>query len=168
MSKYICPIKVKKCFSYNADTGELKKIVGITRNGKTGFIQNCRPKGSKKQYIKVGFDNTYYYAHRIIWVWMTGQQPNNIDHIDGNGLNNKWKNLRSVPHRINCKNQKIYTTNTSGKGGISYRKDTNKWRARIMVDDKPINLGSFEDKEDAISARIKAEQKYRFITGEYR
>ena len=166
MSKYICPIAVRIAFSYNPCTGEFKKIKGRIREGKTGYKHICGPKNCKKEYVKVGFCSDYFYAHRLIWVWMTGKQPEDIDHIDGNGLNNKWDNLRSVAHRINGKNQKRHVTNTSGTGGVTYRKDTNKWRARIMVDDKSINLGSFESKEDAIAVRLAAEYEHGFITGE--
>jgi len=166
MIKYICPIRVRESFSYNENTGELIRIKGRIRLGGLGYIHTCGTRACKKKYMKVGFDNKSYYSHRIIWVYMTGLQPVDIDHIDGDGLNNKWENLRSVAHKINGKNQKRHITNTSGKSGITYRKDTNKWRARIMVDDKPINLGSFESKNDAISERLKAEVKYGFITKE--
>ncbi len=93
---------------------------------------------------------------------MTKEQPKEIDHIDGNGLNNKWSNLRSVSHSINAKNQKKHKNNTSGNSGVTFRKDSNKWRARIMVNDKSISLGTFLKKEDALSARIEAENKYYF------
>lgn len=93
---------------------------------------------------------------------MTGEQPINIDHIDGNGLNNKWSNLRSVSHSVNGKNQKKHKTNTSGVSGVYYRKDSNRWRARIMVDDKAISLGTFKNKDDAIAARKEAEIKHNF------
>lgn len=93
---------------------------------------------------------------------MTGEQPDDIDHIDGDGLNNKWSNLRSVSHNLNGKNQKMHTTNTSGVSGVYYRKDSGRWRAKIMVDNKQINLGTFKNKDDAIAARKEAEIKHNF------
>jgi len=55
---------------------------------------------------------------------------------------------------------KIHSSNTSGTGGITYRKDSNKWRARIMVDGKQIDLWTFKEKDEAIYARLKAEIEF--------
>ena len=75
-------------------------------------------------------------------------------------MNNRWENIRSVSHSINGKNQKVHKTNTSGTSGITYRKDSGRWRSRIMVNGAMINLGSYENKEEAINARRQAEIKY--------
>jgi hypothetical protein len=54
----------------------------------------------------------------------------------------------------------LFSTNTSGVTGVNWLKKNKKWRAYITVDNKQINLGSFENKEDAIKARKDAEIKY--------
>lgn len=165
MPKFIDHDKATKNFEYDEKTGILyAKIPKGTRKAGdvVGGIHECGSKLSKKYYLRARFDGAFVYIHRIIYVIKTGKQPETIDHIDGNGLNNKWENLRSVPHRLNGKNQQKHKTNTSGTTGVCYRKDSGKWRARIMVDDKMINLGSFKNKEDAISARAEAELKYQF------
>ena len=54
--------------------------------------------------------------------------------------------------------------NTSGTKGVSFVKKTNKWRARITIDGKEINLGSFMNKEDAVNIRI---QRAKDEFGEY-
>lgn len=52
-------------------------------------------KNSRVPYILVGIDGKQYYGHRLAWLYMTGEEPKDIvDHKDGNGLNNKWENLR--------------------------------------------------------------------------
>lgn len=83
-----------------------------------------------------------------------------IDHIDGNILNNQRANLRVVTHADNLKNQKLRKNNTTGLNGVGWFGAGKKWRARIMVDYKEIHLGYFEDKQEAIKARRKAEQTY--------
>lgn len=174
--KHINPEKVRKLFSYCPSTGIIKfnerpredfnslrayKSWNSQNAGRvTGFVTETGSKNSKKYYLKAYMGCIRYYVHRLIWVYMTGQQPDEIDHIDGNEQNNVWSNLRSVPHRTNGKNQRLHNTNTSGSSGVTYRKDSMRWRARIMVNDKQINLGSFINKNDAINARIKAEQEY--------
>ena len=55
--------------------------------------------------------------------------------------------------------------NTSGVTGVTWVKQAQKWRARIMIDYKSIVLGSYINKEDAIQTRIEAEKKY---FGEFR
>lgn len=57
-------------------------------------------------------------------------------------------------------NQRIPTTNNSGYKGVSWDKHAGKWMAYIMFKRKTINLGRYENKQDAIEARRKAEEKY--------
>ena len=167
MARYIDPIIVRLFFSYNKDTGVLvskrdRGIGGRHKAGKAqGSLHKCGPK-KEKEYLRLELLGYHLYVHRIIWVLMTGEQPKEIDHIDGNGLNNKWSNLRSVNHKTNGRNQKKHITNTSGASGVTFRKDSGRWRARIMVDDVMISLGTFKNKDDAIKARKEAEKKYSF------
>jgi hypothetical protein len=153
-------------FNYDPVTGELTNRVPRGPAAKigepSGGITLCGPKNSKKTYLRVCVDGRRLYSHRVIWMMMTGEFPECIDHIDGDSLNNKWSNLRNVSHRVNGKNQKIHSTNTSGHSGVTYRKDSGRWRSRIMVDDKMINLGTFKHKEDAIAARKEAEETHGF------
>lgn len=81
-----------------------------------------------------------------------------VDHIDHNPLNNQRSNLRIVSNGANLRNGRIRVNNTSGYRGVSFR--DNRWRARIKVNYKDINLGHYKEKEDAIKARQKAERKY--------
>ena len=168
MAKHLDPELVKNIFNYDPYTGILTLRIDRGAGGKfkagdeVGTIHESGVANSKKYYLRTWFDGSYVYIHRLAYVGMTGKQPKDIDHINGDGLNNKWDNLRSVTHRINGKNQKIHTTNTSGTSGVTYRKDSGRWRARIMVDDIMINLGTFKDKNDAIEARKRAEGKYGY------
>ena len=83
-----------------------------------------------------------------------------IDHIDGNVLNNRKQNLRICTNQQNSMNCKLSSNNTTGHVGISYDKKYNKWDAHIMINRKNIHLGRFQNKEEAINARLKAELKY--------
>lgn len=74
-----------------------------------------------------------------------------VDHIDGNKLNNKKSNLRTATHQQNCFNKKA----------IGVRKTkSNKYQAYITKDKKQINLGVYENIEDAIKARKQGEKEY--------
>ena len=59
----------------------------------------------------------------------------------------------------NLKN-KLSSRNKSGYKGVSWVKTRNKWRAEIGFKGERIHLGYYENKQDAINARLEAEEKY--------
>lgn len=84
-----------------------------------------------------------------------------VDHINGNVLDNRRNNLRICKSNSdNARNCRLSKNNKSGYSGVSMIKKTGKYRARIVVDRKEINLGHFDLYEDAVKARIAAEKKY--------
>lgn len=98
------------------------------------------------------------YMHRRIWELKNGQIPNHyyIDHIDGNGLDNRIKNLRLVTHQQNHFNQKLGKNWSSKYKGVSWHKQHKKWRASIVISYKRIHLGYFDNEIDAAIAYDKA------------
>lgn len=94
-----------------------------------------------------------YLAHRIIWKWWHGQDPDTIDHINGDKLDNRIENLRSVPFRVNAKNLPMPRSNKSGEAGIHRCRKSGRWRVAIRINGKPKTLGRFNKFEDAIAAR---------------
>lgn len=92
-----------------------------------------------------------------------------VDHIIHNdeekrGLDNRKSNLRIVNPTQNVQNSKKSIRNTSGVKGVNWDKKRNKWRVRITIDGKRIELGWFDNKEDAVKVREETENKY---WGEY-
>jgi len=83
-----------------------------------------------------------------------------VDHIDGDGFDNRDYNLRVCTHKENIRNAKLSVANTSGYKGVSWKKDKCIWKAYITVDYKQIHLGYYDDIEDAVKARKEAEIKY--------
>ena len=83
------------------------------------------------------------------------------DHIDNNKTNNQLKNLRWATINENLGNATLSKTNTSGVKGVSYQKSSKKWHARITIDGIVINLGFYDNLEEAKQARqIKAYQAF--------
>lgn len=82
------------------------------------------------------------------------------DHRNRNSFDNRKSNLRDATKNDNSRNKSLQRNNTSGIIGVSFRQDLQKWRARIVVENKEIYIGTFIYKEDAIRARLKAELEY--------
>jgi hypothetical protein len=81
-----------------------------------------------------------------------------IDHADHDGTNNRRSNLRGCTHSQNLHNRPVQINNELGHKGISKRKDTGKYVARLVVDGVKILREEFSTLEDAIGARKKAEE----------
>lgn len=116
-----------------------------------------------KSYKQIVINYNTYQLHNLVWLYMTGKFPRNgyeIDHKDGNPSNNKFDNLREATRSQNNWNSKLAKNNTSGYKGLTLNKQTGKWRARIRCYGKKINLGTFNDKLDAINALKEARIKY--------
>lgn len=114
-------------------------------------------------YRTGAINDTLLLAHRVIWAIHYGIWPeHDVDHIDGDKLNNRIANIRDVPQAVNTRNAVGKSNNTSGVTGVSFRPDRGKWRARIMIDYREINLGHFDTLEEATIAREAALKQYDF------
>jgi hypothetical protein len=104
-------------------------------------------------------------AHQIIWVFAHNGDwcwpPNEIDHRDGDYINNKIINLREASRSQNSMNQRK-RNNKSGVTGVRFK--SGKWYASITVNYKSIKLGYSSDFDEAVAMRKAAEQEY---FGEY-
>lgn len=113
-------------------------------------------------YEKIGVDGVNYYAHRLAWLYMTGEVlPSHIevDHKNRHRSDNRWENLRKATKGQNGQNRDIQKNNTSGVKGVSWDKSRSKWTASITVGSDQTNLGRFDTKEEAIAAREAAERR---------
>jgi hypothetical protein len=99
------------------------------------------------------------YMHRVIVGIPIGKE---VDHINGDKLDNRRSNLRICTHLENHHNEKRVNTKTGFKGIYLYKNKYgwSKWHARISVNDVYISLGYFKDKIDAALAYNKAAKKY--------
>lgn len=121
----------------------------IKAGDKAGSVFCNRP-GLQYRQLKVG--GKKYLAHRIIFLMHRGYLPEQIDHIDGNGLNNNSENLRAASQGQNQHNKGTQKNNTSGFKGVSREKQAKKWRAQIELDGKVRYLGLFDTPEAAHEA----------------
>jgi hypothetical protein len=132
---------------FDYDNGELfwKKLPKCS----TKTLLNTKAGCFDGRYFQVRFLGKKYRLHRLIFLYFHGYFPENIDHIDGNPLNNKIENLRECTLQQNVWNSCIRMDNTSGIKGISWNKQKNKWEVYINKDCKRYRLGYFVNIEEA-------------------
>ena len=114
-----------------------------------------------RQYYAIGIGRWPRYAHRLAFLYMTGEWPKQeIDHVDGDRTNNRWSNLREADHSQNKYNTGLRGHNTTGFRGVYFRKNEGKWHARIKVGDRRVSLGLFSSPEEASIAYEAAAQEH--------
>jgi hypothetical protein len=113
------------------------------------------------KYIRIKLNKKKYFAHRAIWIFHHGDNLTiDIDHIDGNGQNNKIENLRVATRSQNCMNTKMRSNNKSGYKGVSWSEYKKKFVATIKVENKIKRLGVFDDAKLAHEAYKQAAAKH--------
>ncbi len=147
--------RLKELLDYNPSTGVFTWKVRPSRSVKIGDVA-----GKTNTYIQIRIDWVSYQAHRLAWMYMTGEDPGEtqIDHFDENKHNNAFINLRKATHGQNKSNQGARKHNKTGKKGVY--KVKNRYRAAITSNGKVIRLGSYKTLEEAHKAYCEAADKY--------
>lgn len=118
---------------------------------------------SGKEYLRVSAYQFNMLAHRVAWEVYYGSTPKGqIDHIDGNGKNNKIENLRCVTNQENHMNVKLQSNNRSGISGVCWDKSRGLWSVRIKYKRKNIYIKRTGDFFEACCLRKSAELKFGF------
>jgi hypothetical protein len=147
-----------RVLSYDPATGEFRWL--RTRSG-VSDITIPAGKTNKKGYRVITINQRSYYAHRLVWLYMTAAWPVDlVDHIDGDPSNNRWDNLRAATRAQNNANR-IATPGESGVVGVHWHKQRKRWTARISHNDRLVYLGLFDTVEEAKAARDAFEREHR-------
>ena len=143
--------RLRELLRYDPETGSFVRLV--TRGGsRSGATVGCL---NALGYSVIMVDYRLYTAHRLAWLYMTGEwPPHEIDHADMDRANNRWSNLRSATKSENMSNIGIPASNTSGLKGVV--KSGNRWVAQIKKNKKLHYLGSHGSPEEASRAYLAA------------
>ncbi len=133
--------KLREDFTYNAATGDFTRY-----DGKWGYI-------NKDGYVQLTYEGEIYKAHRLIWKWWYGYDPEQIDHVNGDRLDNRIDNLLNVDNKTNGRNRTKQRNNTSGFTGVVWHEHAGRWRSQIKVDQKQIPIGMYNTPQEAKEAR---------------
>lgn len=110
-------------------------------------------------YWCIRLDGRLYQAHRLVWLWLHGEWPcYQIDHINGNRLDNRAANLRDIPNRLNRQNMHA-ARRDSRTGILGVGKYQGRYAARIRVDRKSVFLGTYESQRAAEAAYLAAKSQ---------
>lgn len=116
-------------------------------------------------YLRVLINEKFHRVHRVVWLFVNGTFPDQVDHINGVRTDNRIENLREVTVAENNKNKRIPKNNKSGFLGVSIAQDVNgekRWTARISINKKDTHIGTFKSLSDAVKARLDCEEKYGY------
>lgn len=151
-----------RLLNYNSSTGIFtwKVSRGKSVAGSTAGYEKKNSSG--KSYLKITTGRKSFFLHRLAFVLMGEPLPEQVDHDNGNGMDNRRRNLSPSSSSENSKNRRLQKNNSSGILGVIKRSDNNRYRVRIGTGKSRIDLGHFSDFFDACCARKSAENKYGY------
>lgn len=153
---------LKKYLSYDSDTGLFHWLLERP-NVNVGDIAGTARKNDGKTYTIITIHGVKYRAHRLAFLYMTGSFPVLLcDHINGDGTDNRWCNLREVDHVNNNRNMRLRADNTSGTPGVYWNKKDKRWQVSLKVGDDRGYIGQFKSLDEAVKVRREAERKHDF------
>lgn len=145
--------RLRELFVYDPLEGTFR--YRIARGAKSAGMLAGTPRPG--HYIIICIDYRLYVAHRLAWLYMTGEWPlEQIDHANLDRYDNRWENLREATRSENHANKPIGLANTSGVKGVCWNAARGKWQANICVNGVSLYLGLFSDKAEAHDAYARA------------
>ena len=142
--------ELHELFDYSVVTGQLYWKENRNSRAKKGHSVGCRnPKG----YVVAPVNGRQYLTHRLVWMWVTGEDPGTleVEHKNNQRDCNAWHNLRlATRSQNNCNKYVDYSPQ------FLY----GKWRAKIGVNGKQVVIGTFSTKLEAQAAYREASLKY--------
>ncbi|MGL5284384.1 MAG: HNH endonuclease [Plesiomonas shigelloides] len=148
-------------FSYDPLTGAMVRIKRYDSYERSFDCNLPITQTNNRGYYWCNVFGKMFLVHRLVWLYMTGEHPEDeIDHINGDRLDNRWSNLRAVSAFDNARNQGERKDNTSGRRGVTRR--GSKWIARISHRGVRYTLGTFNTFDEAVRVREQAEHDFAY------
>ena len=139
---------LRRILNYNPSAGEFTWRVPVGGRARVG-----EKAGTPDQhgYVIIRYRGKGYKAHRLAWLYVYGLWPKGIlDHKDGDAGNNSISNLREADGTLNGLNVSAPSRNTtSGRRGVSWFAQYQKWKASIQYAGRKYFLGHYNDPDEA-------------------
>ncbi len=165
--KMLTAERLRQLLSYDAETGLFRWRTRRSRLAVAGSVAGTIHKNGDYRCIQIKIDGRHYKAHRLAWLYVTGEWPIvDVDHRDGSPLNNRLRNLRVATKSHNQQNRARSQRNSkTGVKGVSpvnsaagYARPM--YAAHIQVSGKRMFLGAYPTVEEAAAAYQSAESEY--------
>lgn len=153
----ITPKELKEQLNYDKFTGVFTWKHSKSGNKGAGSVAGNIDKNG---YTKIVVNGKDYKAHRLAWLYMHGDFPDMLDHINGVRTDNSIFNLRECNKSQNAYNQKLRSDTISGVKGVGWYKRTGKWRVRIYIDGIRKCFGYYDDLDAAKDIINKIRSKH--------
>ncbi|MCG7598861.1 HNH endonuclease [Halomonas sp. McH1-25] len=159
-----------ECFSYDADEGVLRwnaerpakhfrhavrYVKWLEENG--GKAAGSAYQAGSTSYVRLSIDGVKLPGHTVVLAMhgITVPKGMMVDHLNGDGIDNRLENLRVVTPQLNSRNRRMNPNNTSGANGVYWCEKRRRWIAQ----GPKIYLGAYKEKSEAIRARKNWEKR---------
>lgn len=155
--KRVTQARLKELMAYDPQTGLFTRTVSCGVRAPAGSIAGSLSDGG---YIIISVDYVKYRAHRLAWLYVTGEWPEHeIDHENTVRHDNRWDNLRDATPTMNRQNmRRARSDSKTGLLGASWSKREQKFVARIKVNGVYRGLGQHDTAEAAHAAYVTAKR----------
>lgn len=143
---------VKESLSYSPTDGAFLWLSGRNKGKPAGCLN------PKDGYVQIQIAGVSYKAHRLAWLYVTGEMPEFVDHLNCVRSDNRFANLRMASAKINSQNRRTASVGaSSGRLGVTNR--SGKWQARITIDGKVCHIGTFNTCDEASEAYVSVKRR---------
>lgn len=148
--------RLKELVRYNRRTGVFTALQtsGARFAGKEMVATN------RRGYVRFALDGKEYLAHRLVWFYVHGYWPEEVDHRNGIKNDNRLRNLREATSLLNKQNKRR-AQGANPLLGASWNKRKQKWKAAIRIPgDVRLFLGYFDTAQAAHKAYVCAKREH--------
>lgn len=149
--------RLRAVVHYDPETGRFTRTVRLAQRHQVGDDACHRMSNG---YLRIAIDSKRYLAHRAAWLYVYGEWPNVIDHINGDRTDNRIANLRSGTQAQNAQNRRSAQADNRSSGllGVTWHSQNRKWCAHVTLNGKKKHVGLFDDPKVAHEAYLKAKR----------
>ena len=140
--------ELQEMFEYREDGVLLRRHDTTGKNNKAGNVVGFWPKEPlerSNRYVTTRIRKKNYRVHRLIYLYHHGNLPEQVDHINGNTLDNRIENLRPCDPSQSSANRTLFKSSKSGYKGVSWHDRIGKWLAYVDYGKKRQHVGYFDD-----------------------
>lgn len=159
MKPLVTQERVRELFNYDPDTGKFTWKIARAGRKPGDPAGGTTKKWNGYTRVQMVIDGRNYKAHRIVWLYIYGEWPDLIDHINGDATDNRLCNLRKATHAQNLANMKWTGRRSTPYRGVSYC--YNGYMAQISHKNRSLYLGRFKTAEQAHAAWCEAAKRLR-------